>query len=50
MVERMTQVEKGGQGWGPYLRVTVLKAVFKLPFVNGVVAWQLSGLDHAKKP
>ncbi|KAJ7275929.1 FAD/NAD(P)-binding domain-containing protein [Mycena rebaudengoi] len=50
MVERMTQVEKGGQGWGPYLRVTALKAVFKLPFVNGVVAWQLSGLDHAKKP
>ncbi|KAJ7275913.1 FAD/NAD(P)-binding domain-containing protein [Mycena rebaudengoi] len=49
MVERMTQMEKG-PGWWPYFRVTALRAVFKLPFVNGVVAWQLSGLGHAKKP
>ncbi|KAJ7275931.1 FAD/NAD(P)-binding domain-containing protein [Mycena rebaudengoi] len=49
MVENMTQVEKGGQGWGPYLRVTALWAVFKVPFVNGVLAWKLSGLGHAKK-
>ncbi|KAJ7679618.1 FAD/NAD(P)-binding domain-containing protein [Mycena rosella] len=49
MVESMTQVEKGGQGWGPYFRVTALWAVFKVPFVNGVLAWKISGLGHAKK-
>jgi 2-polyprenyl-6-methoxyphenol hydroxylase-like FAD-dependent oxidoreductase len=49
MVERMTAVEKGGVGWGPFFRVNALRLLFKLPFVNGVVAWQLSGLGHAKK-
>ncbi|KAF7354215.1 FAD/NAD(P)-binding domain-containing protein [Mycena venus] len=49
MVESMTQVEKGGRGWGAYLRVTVLWAVFKLPFANCVFAWKISGLGHAKK-
>ncbi|KAJ7144355.1 hypothetical protein C8R44DRAFT_657808 [Mycena epipterygia] len=49
MVESMTQVEKGGQGWGPYFRVTALWAFFKVPFVNGALAWRISGLGHAKK-
>ncbi|KAJ7154026.1 FAD/NAD(P)-binding domain-containing protein [Mycena crocata] len=50
MVEGMTEVEKGGAGWGPYLRVTALWAFFKMPFVNGLLAWKLSGLGHARKP
>ncbi|KAJ6588075.1 FAD/NAD(P)-binding domain-containing protein [Mycena capillaripes] len=50
MVENMTQVEKGGSGWGPYLRVSALWFFFKVPFVNSVLAWKLSGLGHAKKP
>ncbi|KAJ7328038.1 FAD/NAD(P)-binding domain-containing protein [Mycena albidolilacea] len=49
MVESMTQVEKGGRGWGPYFRTTALWFVFKVPFVNGVLAWKISGLGHAKK-
>ncbi|KAJ7084931.1 FAD/NAD(P)-binding domain-containing protein [Mycena epipterygia] len=49
MVESMTQVEKGGQGWGPYFRVAALRAVFKVPFVNGMLAWKISGLGYAKK-
>ncbi|KAJ7731061.1 FAD/NAD(P)-binding domain-containing protein [Mycena metata] len=49
LVESMTQVEKGGRGWGPYFRVTALWAIFKVPFVNGVLAWKISGLGHAKK-
>jgi 2-polyprenyl-6-methoxyphenol hydroxylase-like FAD-dependent oxidoreductase len=49
MVERIGEVENGGQGWGPYLRAAVLWAVFKLPFVHGLVARQLSGLGHSKK-
>ncbi|KAJ7835097.1 hypothetical protein B0H14DRAFT_2797132, partial [Mycena olivaceomarginata] len=48
MVESMTQVEKGGRGWGPYFRTTALWFVFKVPFVNGVLAWKISGLGHAK--
>ncbi|KAJ6528912.1 FAD/NAD(P)-binding domain-containing protein [Mycena capillaripes] len=50
MVDRMGEVEKGGQGWGAYLRLKFLWALFKMPFMNGVFAWQLSGLGHAKKP
>ncbi|KAJ7872525.1 FAD/NAD(P)-binding domain-containing protein [Mycena olivaceomarginata] len=50
MVDRITEVEKGGQGWGAYLRLKYLWALFKVPFMNGVFAWQLSGLGHAKKP
>ncbi|KAJ6529558.1 FAD/NAD(P)-binding domain-containing protein [Mycena vulgaris] len=49
MVETVTQLEQGGQGWGHYFRVTALWAVFKMPFVNGVWAWEISGLGHAKK-
>jgi 2-polyprenyl-6-methoxyphenol hydroxylase-like FAD-dependent oxidoreductase len=49
MVEAMTEVEKGGAGWGPFFRVTALWLFFKVPFVNGVLAWKLSGLGHAKK-
>ncbi|KAJ7496163.1 FAD/NAD(P)-binding domain-containing protein [Mycena galericulata] len=49
MVERMTQVEKGGAGWGPYMRVAALRLLFSVPFVNGIIAWQISGLGHAKK-
>ncbi|KAJ6458175.1 FAD/NAD(P)-binding domain-containing protein [Mycena sanguinolenta] len=49
MVESMTQVEKGGSGWGPYLRVSALWLLFKMPFMNGSFAWKLSGLGHAKK-
>ncbi|KAJ7643790.1 FAD/NAD(P)-binding domain-containing protein [Roridomyces roridus] len=50
MVEGMTELEKGGAGWIPYLRVTALWMMFKMPFVNGMLAWKLSGLGHAKKP
>ncbi|KAJ7682486.1 FAD/NAD(P)-binding domain-containing protein [Mycena polygramma] len=50
MVESMTEVEKGGPGWGPYLRTTALWIFFKVPYVNSVLAWKLSGLGHAKKP
>ncbi|KAJ7511465.1 FAD/NAD(P)-binding domain-containing protein [Mycena galericulata] len=49
MVERMTALEKGGAGLGPYMRVTMLRLLFRMPFVNGIVAWQISGLGHAKK-
>ncbi|KAF7348885.1 FAD/NAD(P)-binding domain-containing protein [Mycena venus] len=50
MVDHMTEVEKGGQGWGAYLRLKFLWALFKMPFMNGIFAWQLGGLGHAKKP
>jgi hypothetical protein len=49
MVEGMTEMETGGGGWGPYFRITALWAVFKVPFVNGMIAWRLSGLGHAKQ-
>ncbi|KAJ7716474.1 FAD/NAD(P)-binding domain-containing protein [Mycena maculata] len=49
MVEDMTQTEKGGAGWGPYFRLTALWFVFKMPFVNSLAAWKISGLGHAKK-
>ncbi|KAJ7061713.1 FAD/NAD(P)-binding domain-containing protein [Mycena amicta] len=49
MVEGMTQVEKGGRGWGAYFRVSALWFLFKVPWVNGVLAWKISGLGHAKR-
>ncbi|KAJ7108357.1 FAD/NAD(P)-binding domain-containing protein [Mycena crocata] len=49
MVDDMTKFENGGAGWGTYLRSIGLWAVFKLPFVNGMIARRLSGLGHAKK-
>ncbi|KAJ6466668.1 FAD/NAD(P)-binding domain-containing protein [Mycena vitilis] len=49
MVDDMSKLENGGPGWGSSLRATLLWAVFKLPFVNRMVAWNLSGLGHAKK-
>jgi 2-polyprenyl-6-methoxyphenol hydroxylase-like FAD-dependent oxidoreductase len=49
MLEVMTEVEKGGVGWGPFFRITALWLFFKVPFVNGVLAWKLSGLGHARK-
>ncbi|KAJ7440516.1 hypothetical protein B0H11DRAFT_1933684 [Mycena galericulata] len=49
MVEGMTELEKGGAGWGPYIRVAALRLLFSVPFVNGIIAWQISGLGHAKK-
>ncbi|KAJ7660756.1 FAD/NAD(P)-binding domain-containing protein [Mycena polygramma] len=49
MVESMADVENGGAGWGDYLRTTALWIIFKMPFVNGMMAWNLSGLGHAKK-
>ncbi|KAF8142592.1 FAD/NAD(P)-binding domain-containing protein [Mycena galopus ATCC 62051] len=49
MVESITEVEKGGAGWGPYFRVSALWLLFKVPFVNSLLAWKISGLGHAKK-
>lgn len=46
MVEGMTQLEKGGSGWVPYLRVMGLWLFFKVPFVNGMLAWKVAGLHH----
>ncbi|KAJ7682488.1 FAD/NAD(P)-binding domain-containing protein [Mycena polygramma] len=50
MVDDMSKLENGGPGWGSSLRATLLWMVFKMPFVNRMVAWNLSGLGHAKKP
>ncbi|KAJ7682487.1 FAD/NAD(P)-binding domain-containing protein [Mycena polygramma] len=49
MVDDMSKLENGSPGWGSYLRATLLWMAFKLPFVNGMMAWNLSGLGHAKK-
>ncbi|KAH7101806.1 FAD/NAD(P)-binding domain-containing protein [Auriculariales sp. MPI-PUGE-AT-0066] len=49
MVEGMTQLEKGGAGWVPWLRVMGLWLFFKVPGVNGMLAWKVSGLQHRKK-
>ncbi|KAJ7638230.1 FAD/NAD(P)-binding domain-containing protein [Roridomyces roridus] len=49
MVHGMTAVEAGGIGWAPYLRLCGLWTVTRLPFMQGVLAWQLSGLGRIKK-
>ncbi|KAJ7745220.1 FAD/NAD(P)-binding domain-containing protein [Mycena maculata] len=49
MVERMTEVENGGAGWGPYFLLTALWFFFKMPFVNSWAACKISGLGHAKR-
>ncbi|KAJ7153998.1 FAD/NAD(P)-binding domain-containing protein [Mycena crocata] len=49
MVGGMTEFENGGAGWGPYFRGISLWALFKIPFVNALIAWRLSGLGHAKE-
>ncbi|KAJ7682495.1 FAD/NAD(P)-binding domain-containing protein [Mycena polygramma] len=49
-VVEMGKFENGVPGWGSYLRGTFLWMAFKLPFVNRMAAWNLSGLGHAKKP
>ncbi|KAJ6545178.1 FAD/NAD(P)-binding domain-containing protein [Mycena capillaripes] len=50
MVEDMTEVEKGGSGWGAYFRVSAVWLACKIPYVNSLMAWRMSGLGHAKKP
>ncbi|KAJ6466664.1 FAD/NAD(P)-binding domain-containing protein [Mycena vitilis] len=49
MVDDMSKLENGSPGWGSYFRATFVWMVFKMPFVNGVMVWNLSGLGHAKK-
>ncbi|KAJ7682494.1 FAD/NAD(P)-binding domain-containing protein [Mycena polygramma] len=49
MVVDMGALENSSPGWRSYLRGTFLWMVFKLPFVNGQIAWNISGLGHAKK-
>ncbi|KAJ6477141.1 FAD/NAD(P)-binding domain-containing protein [Mycena vitilis] len=49
MVDQMSKLENGAPGWGSSARATLLWMVFKMPFVNRMVAWNLSGLGHAKK-
>ncbi|KAJ7677417.1 FAD/NAD(P)-binding domain-containing protein [Mycena olivaceomarginata] len=50
MRRRAVAAQVINMGWGAYLRLKYLWALFKVPFMNGVFAWQLSGLGHAKKP
>ncbi|KAJ6466663.1 FAD/NAD(P)-binding domain-containing protein [Mycena vitilis] len=49
MVDDMSKLEDGGPDWASYLRGTFLWVIFKMPFVNRMIAWNLSGLGHAKK-
>ncbi|KAF7318542.1 FAD/NAD(P)-binding domain-containing protein [Mycena chlorophos] len=49
MVEGMTELERGGDGWDQWFRMNALWLAFKIPFINSTVAWQLSGLGHAVK-
>ncbi|KAJ7478974.1 FAD/NAD(P)-binding domain-containing protein, partial [Mycena latifolia] len=50
MVQDMTELEKGGSGWGFSLRVNAVRLATKIPYVNSLFAWRISGLGHAKKP
>lgn len=49
MVEGMTTVEAGGEGWIPWLRLFLLGTAFKVPFINRAAAWRISGLAHSRK-
>ncbi|KAJ7108355.1 FAD/NAD(P)-binding domain-containing protein [Mycena crocata] len=49
MVNGMSQFENGGAGWGTYLGGIALWMLFKIPFVNGLLMWRISGLYHARK-
>ncbi|KZV83645.1 FAD/NAD(P)-binding domain-containing protein [Exidia glandulosa HHB12029] len=48
MVENMTDVERGGSGWVPWFRVGLLRLAFRVPFVNSLIAWQISGLVYVR--
>ncbi|KAJ7219643.1 FAD/NAD(P)-binding domain-containing protein [Mycena rebaudengoi] len=50
LVEKMSPLETGGQGWRFTLESLMVWVVMKVPFARGMIAWQLSGLGHAKKP
>ncbi|KAF7296219.1 FAD/NAD(P)-binding domain-containing protein [Mycena chlorophos] len=49
MVEGMTELERGGTDWNSWLQVNMLWTISRLPFMNGVMAWKVSGLWHGGK-
>ncbi|KAJ7645631.1 FAD/NAD(P)-binding domain-containing protein [Mycena polygramma] len=49
MTDGMAAVENGGTSWGAYFRACATWMLFKMPFVNGIMAWHVSGLAHARK-
>ncbi|KAH7094149.1 FAD/NAD(P)-binding domain-containing protein [Auriculariales sp. MPI-PUGE-AT-0066] len=48
-VEGMMELDKGGAGWGPWLRIMGLWFFTKVPGVASIMAWRVSGLQHRKK-
>ncbi|KAJ6511970.1 FAD/NAD(P)-binding domain-containing protein [Mycena vitilis] len=50
MTDGMAAIENGGTGWGTYFRACAAWMFFKMPFVNGLMVWNVSGLGHATKP
>ncbi|KAF7325115.1 FAD/NAD(P)-binding domain-containing protein [Mycena kentingensis (nom. inval.)] len=50
MVDRMTESELGaGDGWGPYIRQRLVRLAAKVPAVNAMLAWQVSGMAYRKR-
>ncbi|KAJ7628569.1 FAD/NAD(P)-binding domain-containing protein [Roridomyces roridus] len=46
LVQRMSETEKGGAGWGQYLHVNFLWLLTRVPLVKRAMAWDVSGLGR----